>query len=82
MCTRGQREDHGVARRADTILLLDDGKSWQSITEFLYLNDDIIRGWYKIYHAGGWGCTLDRQVDGRSVPHDAGTKDRTVHLAG
>ena len=25
-CVRRQREDHGVARRANAILLLDDGK--------------------------------------------------------
>ena len=42
---RGQREDHGIARRANAILLLDDGKSCQVIAEFLYLDDDTIRGW-------------------------------------
>ena len=41
---RSQREDHGVARRANAILLLDDGKSCQVIAEFLYLDDDTIRG--------------------------------------
>ena len=30
-CVRSQREDHGVARRANTMLLLDDGKSCQAI---------------------------------------------------
>lgn len=30
-----QRECHGVARRANSILLLDDGKSCQFIVEFL-----------------------------------------------
>ncbi len=34
-CVRSQREDHGVARRANAILLLDDGKSCQTIAEFL-----------------------------------------------
>ena len=46
-CVRRQREDHGIARRANAILLLDDGKSCQEISEFLYLDDDTIRGWYK-----------------------------------
>jgi hypothetical protein len=46
-CVRGQREDHGIARRANAILLLDDGKSCQAMAEFLYLDDDTIRGWYK-----------------------------------
>ena len=51
---RSQRGDHGVARRANAILLLDDGKSCQAIAEFLYLDDDTIRPWYKTYRAAGW----------------------------
>ena len=53
-CVRSQREDHGIARRANAILLLDDGKSCQTIAEFLYLDDDTIRGWYKTYREAGW----------------------------
>jgi hypothetical protein len=45
-CVRCQREDPGIARRANAILLLDDGKSCQEISDFLYLGDDTIRGWY------------------------------------
>jgi transposase len=51
---RRPSEDHGVARRANAILLLDDGKSCARIAEFLYLDDDTIRGWYKHYQSGGW----------------------------
>jgi len=53
-CVRSQREDHGIARRANAILLLDDGKSCQVIAEFLYLDDDTIRGWYNRYRESGW----------------------------
>lgn len=53
-CVRSHREDHGVARRANAILLLDDGKSCSLIAEFLYLDDDTIRGWYKAYRRDGW----------------------------
>ena len=53
-CVRSQREDHGIARRANAILLLDDGKSCQEIAEFLYLDDDTIRGWYKTYQRADW----------------------------
>ena len=53
-CVRRQREDHGIARRANAILLLDDGKSCQAIAEFLYLDDDTIRGWHTTYQNGGW----------------------------
>ena len=53
VCMRSQREDHGVARQANTLLLLDDGKPYQVIAEFLYLDDDTIRGWHKTYREGG-----------------------------
>jgi transposase len=55
-CVRRQREDHGIARRANAILLLDDGKSCQAISEFLYLDDDTIRGCYKTYREDGWNA--------------------------
>jgi len=48
-CVRGQREDHGIVRRANVILLLNGGKSCQAIAEFFYLDDDTIRSWYKTY---------------------------------
>jgi DNA-binding CsgD family transcriptional regulator len=41
--TRRSIEPHGVARRANAVLLLDDGKSCALIAEFLYLDDDTIR---------------------------------------
>ena len=33
-CVRRQREDHGIARRANAILLLDDGESCARIAKF------------------------------------------------
>ena len=53
---RSQCEDHGVARRANALLLLDDGKPCQVIAEFLYLDDDTIRGWHKTYRKSGWNA--------------------------
>ncbi|MFT5160023.1 MAG: transposase, partial [Paracoccaceae bacterium] len=50
---RRPSEDHGVARRANAILLLDDGKSCVVIAEFLYLDDDTVRNWHKHYVSGG-----------------------------
>jgi hypothetical protein len=41
---RRQREDRGVARRANAILLLDDGEVCARIAKFPYLDDDTIRG--------------------------------------
>lgn len=53
-CVRNRREDRGIARRANAILLLDDGKSSQVIAEFLYLDHDISRGWHGTYREFGW----------------------------
>ena len=53
-CVRRQREDHGIPRRANALLLLDDGKSCEEIAEFLYLDHDPIRGRCKAYQRDGW----------------------------
>lgn len=53
-CVKRHREDHGIARRANALLLLDKGKSCAEISEFLYLDDDTVRGWHKQYVAEGW----------------------------
>ena len=53
-CVGSQREGHGVARRANAILLLDDGKSCQWIAEFPYLADNTLRGWHRSWRESGW----------------------------
>ena len=66
-CVRRQREDHGIARRANAILLLDKGKPCLEIAEFLYLDDDTIRGWYKAFQRDGWDkLALDGWRGGQS----------------
>jgi transposase len=66
-CVRRQREDHGVARRANAILLLDKGKSCAQIADFLYIDDDTIRGWFKMYERDGWEVlTIDGWQGGKS----------------
>jgi hypothetical protein len=50
---RRQCENHGVALRVNAILLLDDGKSCQGVSDFLYRDDDTILGWYKSYWQDG-----------------------------
>jgi len=55
-CVRRQREDHGIAHRANAILLLDYGQSCALIARFLYLDDDTIRGWHKTYLQDGWNA--------------------------
>ena len=50
-CVKRQREDHGVARRANALLLLDDGMSCSQIAKVLFLDDDTVRSWHKQYPA-------------------------------
>ena len=63
---RRQREDHGIARRENAVLLLDDGKSCAQISKFLYMDDVTIRGWYKLYQQDGWD-TLPSMAERWSV---------------
>ena len=52
VCSASAR-NHGIARRANALLLLDDGKSRAGIAGVLYLDDDTVRGWRKPYLAEG-----------------------------
>lgn len=75
-CVRRHREDHGIARRANAILLLDDGESCAQIAKFLYVDDDTIRCWYKIYRRDGWeALSCDDWRGGHSlITNDQETK--------
>ena len=42
-----------VTRRANALVLLDDGWSCQEVADALLLNDDTIRGWHKLFEQGG-----------------------------
>ncbi len=45
---------HGVARRANAVLLLDDGVSCAEVARVLYLDDDTVRTWFKRYRRAVW----------------------------
>ena len=45
--------EHRLARRANAILLLNDGWSCEKVAKALYLDDDTIRGWRKLYNERG-----------------------------
>ena len=55
---RRPSEGAGVARRANAILLLDDGWSCAQISKVLYLDDDTVRTWYKQYRLGGFDLLI------------------------
>jgi transposase len=42
-----------VTRRANALALLDDGWSCQEVADALFLNDDTIRGWHKLFEQRG-----------------------------
>ena len=76
-CVRRQCEDHGVARRANAILLLNRGKACAEIAEFLYLDDDTIRGFYKAYRMDGWEALA---LNGLQGGHSRMTTDEEAEL--
>ena len=44
---------HRLARRANTLLFLDDGMSCQAVAKVLSLDDDTIRTWHRLYQEDG-----------------------------
>ena len=44
---------HGVARRANAIILLDRGMSCEAIAQVLLIDDDTVRRWHRRYDEGG-----------------------------
>ncbi len=47
--TRDGSAEHRLSRRANALVLLDDGMSCQAVAKVLYLDDDTIRVWYRLY---------------------------------
>src|SRR5271157_4962322 len=58
--------EHRLARRANAILLLDDGWSCERVAEILYLDDDTVRSWRKIYDERGITGLLQFDAGGSS----------------
>jgi len=44
---------HRLARRANALVLLDDGMSCEAVAKVLFLDDDTIRTWYRLYGEEG-----------------------------
>src|ERR1700693_4424530 len=51
--TRDGSVAHRLARRANALLLLDDGMSCEVIAKVLFLDDDTIRTWHRLYQEEG-----------------------------
>ena len=50
---RNRSVAHRLARRANALVLLDDGMSCDAIAKVLLLDDDTIRTWYRLYEEDG-----------------------------
>ena len=44
---------HRLARRANALVLLDDGMSCGEVAKVLLLDDDTVRSWYRLYEGEG-----------------------------
>jgi transposase len=52
--TRDGSAAHRLARRANALVLLDDGMSCEAVAKVLYLDDDTIRTWHRLYQEDGF----------------------------
>jgi hypothetical protein len=43
---------HRLARRANALVLLDDGMSCAAVAKVLLRDDDTVRTWYRLYKEG------------------------------
>ena len=55
---------HRLARRANALVLLDQGMSCSDVAKVLFLDDDTIRTWHRLYQQDGFDGLL-------SFGHDA-----------
>ena len=56
---RDGKAEMRLGRRANALLLLDDGMSCEAVAKVLYLDDDTIRYWYKLYQEKGLSWLAD-----------------------
>jgi transposase len=63
---RSGRTEQRLARRANAMLLLDDGWSCEKVAAALYLDDDTVRNWRKTYDERGLAGLQSFEVGGSS----------------
>src|SRR5437762_8895652 len=72
---RDGKAETRLTRRANALLLLDDGMSCEAIAKVLYLDDDTIRYWYKLYGEKGLSWLADFGYKGRACELTAAQQD-------
>jgi transposase len=84
---------HRLARRANAVLLLDDGLSCEEIAKVLFVDDDTIRSWRQLYEedgvegltrfgAGGSACQLSSEQQEKLKAWVQATLPRTTRAVG
>ena len=81
-CLRRHREEYGIAGRANAIVLLDKGKFCAEIAEFLHLDDDTIRSWYKAFRQEGWDALALDGWQGWTVTLNLGSGNKSECMVG
>jgi transposase len=72
---RDGKAETRLTRRANALLLLDDGMSCEEIAKVLYLDDDTIRYWYQLYSEKGLIWLADFGYRGRHCELTAAHQD-------
>src|SRR6516164_2520410 len=72
---RNGKAETRLTRRANALLLLDDGMSCEEIAKVLYLDDDTIRYWYQLYSQKGLSWLADFGYKGRACEPTAAQED-------
>ena len=91
--TRDGSVEHRLARRANALVLLDDGMSCAAIAKVLFLDDDTIRTWHRLYQdegidgLAGFGhegstCRLNEAQQGKLKAWISATLPRTTREVG
>jgi transposase len=57
---------HRLARRANALVLLDQGMSCSAVARVLFLDDDTIRTWHRLYQDDGFDGLVSFGYDGRA----------------
>jgi transposase len=64
--------EHRVARRANAVLLLDKGWSCEDVAEALFVDDDTVRTWRRLYETAGMDGLRAFDVGGSARDLDSG----------
>ena len=69
---------HRLARRANALVLLDDGMSCEQVGKVLLLDDDTIRRWHGAFAQGGRKALMRFEVGGSACSLNAAQQDKLV----